>query len=100
MLELLRQLNRSEAEHSDDTPDQARELSDLEGTLGAFWAVKSGQVSVRFALGLLLKNQMVRQNSDSEFSWGKGRAVGSRFLITSEGKRFLIDSLEQSGRVK
>jgi hypothetical protein len=100
MLELLRQLNQSEEQHSDNSPDQARELGDLEGNLRAFWAVRNGQVSVRFALGLLLKNQMVRQNTDSEFSWGKGRAVGSRFTITTEGKRFLIDSLEQSGRVK
>ena len=100
MLELLRQLNRSEEQHSDDSPDQARELSDLEGKLGGFWAVNNGQVTVRFALGLLLKNQMIRQNSDAEFSWGKGRRVGSRFMITTEGKRFLIDSLEQSGRVK
>jgi DNA-binding transcriptional ArsR family regulator len=100
MLELLRQLNRSEAQYSDESPDQAKELAELEGTLGAFWAVKGGQVSVRFALGLLLKNQMVRANADREFSWEKGRSVGTRFAITSEGKRFLVDSLDSSDRVK
>ncbi|MCI4334039.1 MAG: hypothetical protein L3K04_00150 [Thermoplasmata archaeon] len=100
MLELLRQLNRSEEEHAQDSPDRAKELPDLEGTLGGFWAVKSGQVSVRFALGLLLKNQMIRQNSDQEFSWGKGRSMGSRFAITTQGKQFLLASIEDAGRVK
>ncbi|MCI4345326.1 MAG: hypothetical protein L3K07_01005 [Thermoplasmata archaeon] len=100
MLELLRQLNRSEAQYSEESPDQAKELAELEGTLAAYWAVKEGQVSVRFALGLLLKNQMVRANADREFSWEKGRPVGTRFAITSEGKRFLLDSLESSDRVR
>lgn len=100
LLAILRQLNRADA-HQDaqQVADPALELKEIEERLRDFGPVEDGSVKVALALGLLLRNRMVAARADPGYSWQRGREVAQRYQITAEGKRFLVDSLEASGRI-
>ena len=99
LLAVLKQLNQADAMHEGQAPDQALELGELEQRLHDFWAVDQGAVKVGHALGLLLRNGLVQAQADAEFSWQRQRDVAQRYLITAEGKRFLVGALENSDRI-
>jgi hypothetical protein len=99
-LAILRQLNRAETENNSDTPEQALELPELERRLADFWAIEEGAAKVPQALGLLLMNGLVAAEGDSEYSWQRQRTVSQRYQITSEGKKFLLDNIEKTGRIE
>ena len=99
LLAVLRQLNRADAHQDAEMKDPALELAEIESRLKEFGPVGTGSVKVSLAVGLLLRNGMVTARSDPGYSWQRGRDVAQRYQITTEGKRFLVDSLESSDRI-
>jgi hypothetical protein len=93
---ILQQLNRAEAHHEERDRDQALPLDDLSRALRKFWAVDEERVKIPLALGLLLRNGLVRAETG-----GGGRAgpVGPRYRITPQGKQFLIEALQNADRI-
>lgn len=100
LLEILKQLNRSEAIHEGgQAADQALELAELEGELRSFWAVEEGKVKVSLAVGLLLRNGLVAARQPGDFSWQRQRSARQLYQITPDGKKFLVDALRSSDRI-
>ena len=99
LLAILRQLNAADAQGGRELEDPALELAELESRLKEFPPVGSGSVKVALAVGLLLRNGLVETRADSGYSWQRGRDVAHRYQITSEGKRFLVDSITTSQRI-
>jgi hypothetical protein len=96
---ILQQLNRAESIHEGRDHEQALALDDLERTLRKFWAVEDGQVKLALALGLLVRNRLVRvelRPAGPKPDRGAGRA---RYRITAEGKQFLIEALQKDDRI-
>ncbi|HTT17081.1 MAG TPA: hypothetical protein VMH49_07000 [Thermoplasmata archaeon] len=95
---ILQQLNRAESIHEGLTQLQALELGDLQRTLRDFWALSERRIKLPFALGLLVRNGLVRL--DAPPPPGAGRAtVPVRYRITAQGKQFLVDALQKTDRI-
>ncbi|HYA70289.1 MAG TPA: hypothetical protein VEH28_02840 [Thermoplasmata archaeon] len=100
LIAILQQLNRVESIHEGHENRQTLELREIERLLSDFWAIKHDQVKVPLALGLLVRNGMVdAQVVRSSLSRG-GPAPPAEYRITSEGKRFLVESSTQSDRIR
>jgi len=100
LIAILQQLNRVESIHEGQENRQALELRDIQRLLSDFWAIKHDQVKVPLVLGLLVRNGMVdAQAGDPTPARSKPLAPAS-YRITTEGKRFLIESAHQSDRIR
>ena len=97
ILEILRQLNRNEMEES-EVP--GLEIGELHHLLlhGAYPRLTSPQVET--AVGVLVGNGFARQLTDLVYAWDRGRVIGERYAITTEGKAFLLESLRRTNRVE
>ncbi|HYA11325.1 MAG TPA: hypothetical protein VEH10_06645 [Thermoplasmata archaeon] len=96
---ILQQLNRAESIHEGKLHEQALYLDELERALRRFWAVDEARVKVPFALGLLVRNGLVRAEvagGTPPHRQATGRAL---YRITSEGKQFLVEALEKADRI-
>ena len=96
---ILQQLNRAESIHEGRDHDQALALEDLNRSLRRFWAVDEKRVTLPLALGLLLRNGLVRAETGASSSPAARHEAVRRYRITSEGKQFLIEALERSDRI-
>jgi hypothetical protein len=96
---ILQQLNRAESLHEGRAQDQALGLDDLERTLRRFWAVDENQVKLPLALGLLVRNGLVRAEATAPRAPTGPSGGRARYRITSEGKQFLIEALEKTDRI-
>lgn len=99
LIAILKQLNQAEAIHEGKAPDQALELPEIERRLSDFWAVDQGSVKVSLALGLLLRNGLVAAQGRGDFSWQRQRSSGQLYQITTDGKKFLFESLRANERI-
>jgi len=100
LIAILQQLNRVESMHEGREPQQTLELHEIERLLSDFWAVKHDQVKVPLALGLLVRNGMVDAKAGDP---GVARAptlTPAEYRITTEGKRFLVESSSQTDRIR
>ncbi len=95
--ELLRLLNA--AESYDQEQEKGLELAELEFQSAEFWGVRQAGVSVPVALGLLLRNQMVRYIGAGAHSWTRQRNMGPHYRIDVAGKEFLANSVQKDGRL-
>ena len=96
LLEVLKQLNRNDAEGS-DVP--GLEIVELHHILARGPLPQLTRGETRRALEVLMGNGLVSELDDVEYAWDRARTVAKRFAITVEGKRFLLKSLERLGRV-
>jgi len=100
LIAILQQLNRVESMHEGQEQRQTLELKEIERLLSEFWAIKLDHVKVPLALGLLVRNGMVDAQAGEPLS-SRVRALSpASYRITSEGKRFLVDSSHQSDRIR
>jgi len=100
LVAILQQLNRAESMHEGHEPRQTLELREIERLLADFWAIKLDQVKVPLALGLLVRNGMVDAQVGTPTS-PRSRATGpAAYRITTEGKRFLVESSQQADRIR
>ncbi|HTT73893.1 MAG TPA: hypothetical protein VMG99_07115 [Thermoplasmata archaeon] len=93
MIEVLKLLNRAEEEHRDVDGYELDELRDLMAR-GRF--PHATLADVERSLGVLLGNGFARELTTSEYAWERGRVIGPRYVISTEGKAFLV---KQIGRV-
>jgi hypothetical protein len=96
---ILQQLNRAESIHEGRDHDQALYLDDLHHALRRFWAVDEQKVKLPLALGLLVRNGLVRIEVGGQVP-ARGRpSAGARYRITSQGKQFLVEATQKSDRI-
>ncbi|MGA8603537.1 MAG: hypothetical protein WB788_00515 [Thermoplasmata archaeon] len=100
LIAILQQLNRVESIHEGRDDRQSLELKEIERLLSDFWAVKLDQVKVPLALGLLVRNGMVEGKIDRPPPGSRRPVPPAAYRITSEGKRFLVDSSHQADRIR
>jgi len=100
LIAILQQLNRVESMHEGHEHRQTLELREIERLLSDFWAIKHDQVKVPLVLGLLVRNRMVDVQA-GEPSGARGKALSpASYRITTDGKRFLVDSSVQTDRIR
>jgi hypothetical protein len=101
LIAILQQLNRVESMHEGHEHRQTLELREIERLLSDFWAIKLDQVKVPLALGLLVRNGMVEAQVDGGVGATRARTTApASYRITTEGKRFLIDTTHQPDRIR
>jgi hypothetical protein len=96
LLEILRLLNKSEAEGS--TVD-GLEHGELLALLRRGPHPEVNVEELDRAIQTLLGNEMVAELDDSEFAWDRGRTVGRRFALRLPGKEYLLANVEKPGRI-
>jgi len=96
ILEVLRLLNKSEAEGS--TVD-GLEHGELLALLRRGNHPEATGAELDAALATLLGNRMISELDDPEFAWDRGRTVGRRFALALPGKEYLLFRLEKTGRI-
>jgi hypothetical protein len=100
LIAILQQLNRVESMHEGHEHRQTLELREIERLLSDFWAIKHDQVKVPLVLGLLVRNGMVDAQA-GEARAGRARTLApASYRITTEGKRFLVESSTQADRIR
>ncbi len=97
LLELLRLLNRDEEEETQVVglePEELRVQLERAGQPG----ITIDQV--RTGLSVLVANGYVEQRTDQEYAWNRGRTVGERYVISTEGKSYLLREIGRVGRIR
>lgn len=97
LVEILKQLNRSEMEAG---LDAGLELEELHHLLGRGPLPQVTVPDVTRAVDVLVGNGYARILDAPEYSWERGRFVTLRYTITTEGKAFLVARLARTGRVE
>lgn len=96
LVEVLRQLNRDEMEEP-EVP--GLELDELRQILARRAFPLITRRETRRAVQVLVGNGYARELTEPRYAWTRGRVVGPRFTITTEGKSFLLQATERVGRV-
>jgi hypothetical protein len=96
---ILQQLNRVEVQYEGRHGEQVLGLDDLERTLRRFWALDDGKVKLPLALGLLVRNGLVRAEAAGGRTARGAPAGPTRYRITAQGKQFLIEALHKADRI-
>ena len=100
LIAILQQLNRVESMHEGQEQRQTLELREIERLLSDFWAIRRDQVKVPLALGLLVRNGMVDAQAGAPLATRSRTPAPASYRITTEGKRFLVDSSQQADRIR
>ncbi|HYB80034.1 MAG TPA: hypothetical protein VEG66_09825 [Thermoplasmata archaeon] len=97
LVEVLKQLNRSENEAGQTS---GLELNELHHILGRGPLPFVSGPDLERAVSVLVGNGLARCLDAPEYSWERGRVVSTRYAITTEGKAFLVSRLRRTGRVE
>jgi len=97
LVEVLKQLNRGEMEEEGGV--EGLEIDELHHFLARGPLPSVSAESVGTALKVLVGNGYARELDDPEYAWNRGRIVGARYLITTEGKEFLLREIQRVGRI-
>ncbi|HUI38889.1 MAG TPA: hypothetical protein VLY85_04585 [Thermoplasmata archaeon] len=101
LLAVLRQLNRADAVHEgEEANEQSLELSEIESRLTATLPSGRGKVNVALAVGLLLRNGLIRTTGRTDYSWIRQRGSPQLYQITPEGKKFLASAIRTDDRIR
>jgi len=100
LIAVLQQLNRAESMHEGHEHRQTLELREIERLLSDFWAIKLDQVKVPLVLGLLVRNGMVDVQAGAPGASPARGLAPAAYRITTEGKRFLVESSKQIDRIR
>jgi len=100
LIAILQQLNRVESIHEGREDRQTLELKEVERLLSDFWVIKHDHVKISLALGLLIRNGMVEAQAGEPASAPSRTPTPASYRITSEGKRFLVESSHQADRIR
>ncbi|MGI0129199.1 MAG: hypothetical protein ACREDE_00760 [Thermoplasmata archaeon] len=95
-LEVLKLLNRAEEEEGSVGGLEREEVARLLAKVGL---PNVSTDATQRTLALLVVNGLARTLTDPEYAWDRGRVVGERIAITTDGKRLLLKELEKVGRV-
>ena len=100
LLAILQQLNRTESIHEGQERRQTLELREIERLLSDFWAIRHDHVKIPLALGLLVRNGLVEAQTGNPMAGRSRTPSPASYRITTEGKRFLVDTSQQSDRIR
>jgi len=100
LVAILQQLNRAESIHEGQERRQTLELREIERLLSDFWAIRHDHVKIPLVLGLLVRNGMVEAQAGDRAPARSRTPSPASYRITTEGKRFLVDSSEQADRIR
>jgi len=100
LVAILQQLNRVESIHEGQESHQSLELREIQRLLSDFWAIKHDQVKIPLVLGLLVRNGMVAAEAGDPAPARSRTPSPASYRITTEGKRFLVDSSRQEDRIR
>jgi hypothetical protein len=96
LVEVLKQLNRAVEEE----PEVGGiELTELLNNLrrGPCPSLTESELGVR--LSTLLANRLAATLDRPVTSWERGRVLGRRYGVTPEGKRYLLQQIQRTGRI-
>lgn len=96
LLDILKLLNRSEAE---DEAAPGLELEEIGRKLHALWGFSPDDPRIVAAVHVLMDHQLARRELAAQYAWSRGRILGERYCITTEGKSYLLKWIQQPGRV-
>ncbi len=96
---ILQQLNRAESVNEGQEEMTTLPLVDLERNLRKFWAVDEEVVKLPQALGLLVRNGLVRAELPKPSTPDRSARPGARYGITAQGKQFLVEAVRQADRI-
>ena len=96
LVEVLKQLNRSENILGEAT---GLEVDELHSLLGRGPLPRITPPDVERAVSVLVGNGYARCLDNPEYSWERGRVVSTRYSITSQGKAYLVSRLQRTGRI-
>ena len=96
MVELLKFLNRAEEEQRDVN---GYELQELHYFLSKGPYPNISPPEVERAVNVLVGNGLAAVLTDDEFAWERRRVVGTRYIVTTKGKQFLVKGLEKVERI-
>ncbi len=96
---ILQQLNRAESVNEGQEEMTTLPLAELERNLRRFWAVDEEVVKVPQALGLLVRNGLVRAEVARSSPFERAASPGARYGITPQGKQFLVEAVRQTDRI-
>ena len=97
LVEVLKQLNRSENEAGSTS---GLEVDELHHILGRGRLPMVTTPAIERAVNVLVGNGLARCLDTPEYSWERGRVVATRYTITTQGKAFLVARLRRTGRVE
>jgi len=97
LVEVLKQLNRSEMEAG---MEPGLEVEELHHILGHGALPQVGLTDVERAVAVLVGNGYAVCLDNPEYSWERGRVVNVRYAITTDGKAFLLERLRRTGRIE
>jgi len=100
LIAILQQLNRVESIHEGTEEHQNLELREIERLLSDFWAIKHDHIKVPLVLGLLVRNGMVDAQPGAPAPKGSRTPSPASYRITTEGKRFLVESSRKADRIR
>lgn len=100
LIAVLQQLNRVESIHEGNEDRQTLEFREIERLLVDLPAVKHDDVKLRVVLGLLVRNGMVEVQPGTPGPAPARTPFPAVYRITSEGKRFLVESSHQADRIR
>jgi len=96
LVEVLKQLNRSENEAGSTA---GLEVDEIHHILGRGSLPRVMLPDVERAVNVLVGNGLAKCLDNPEYSWERGRVVATRYTITTMGKAFLLMRLKRTGRV-
>jgi hypothetical protein len=96
---ILQQLNRAESMYEGNVREQTLALDDLERNLRRFWAIDERGVRLPHALGLLVRNGLVRAEAGAPSPKTPRVRGPARYGITTQGKQFLLEAVHQTDRI-
>jgi predicted AAA+ superfamily ATPase len=96
LVEILRQLNRDEMEEPEVPGLEVDELREILARR-AFPLITRAET--HRAVQVLLGNGYARELTEPRYAWTRGRVVRDRVTITTQGKSFLLRSVQRVGRV-
>jgi hypothetical protein len=96
LVEALKQLNRAELESEEGEGLEPTELLLL---LRKGACPLLSERELERAVETLVANRLAETTEDPRYAWDRGRLLGRRYTITTEGKEFLLRQIERPGRV-
>jgi hypothetical protein len=96
VLNILKVLNQNEIE---DTEAAGLELDEIGKKLHGLWGISPEDPRIASAVHVLMDHQLARRELDARYAWSRGRILGERYCITTEGKSYLLKWIRQPGRI-
>lgn len=98
LLEVLKLLNQAAEQRAGSV--QGLEFVELERGMRRFWTFEAGENHLDEAVQLLTENGLVRVDDEPAYAWDRRKTVGTRYLITTLGKSYLVRQLTEGERIR